>query len=157
MSNWTLIVETYNALPEADRTSRKVHSQLRVNGHFLSLRQVQDVLAATAMSELISESDVHVAAKTLRTLINTYLSDVRFHMSERGEPDKADTAFAEGLVRPLYSIGGSSASGMVHALACMLAEYRACMELDRQLDYIEQMNEFERRRKEDPDGEDLMF
>jgi len=157
MSKWQLIIGTYYALPEADRTSRNVQSQLQEKGHFLRLGQVQDVLAATVLSEAISGNDVHVTQRTLKTLLNISLSDVRFHISESGEPDEADMAFAESLIRPLYTIGGWDASDMTQALAWLLAGYRACMRLDQQLTHIEQMNEFERRHKEDPGGQDLIF
>ncbi len=157
MTDWKLIIETYNALPEPERTSRKVHSQLLEKGHAARDGQVRDVLGATILSEVLNEEDVRVTAKTLRTLLNVSMSDVRSHMSGRGEPGEAEAAFANGCVAHLWYIGGQSASDLAQALAYILAEYQACRETDRQLDYIEQMNEFRRRCKEDPEGEDLMF
>jgi hypothetical protein len=157
MSIWTHIIETYNALPEPERISRKVHSRMLEKGHAVRDGQVRDVLGATILSEVLNEEDVRVTAKTLRTLLNISMSDVRSCMSERGEPGGPEAAFANGCVTHLWYIGGQNTSDLAQALACVLAEYQACRETDRQLDYIEQMNEFRRRCKDDPEGEDLMF
>lgn len=157
MTDWKLIIETYNALPEADRTTPKVHERLLKDGHSLCFGRVRDVLSATFLSERISEDNICVTAKTLRTLIDISLSSIRSGMSDKGEPEETDLTFAQGLASPLWNIGGPSAPDLSQILACMLREYRACMELDQQLAYIEQMHELEKRRKEDPYGEDLVF
>jgi propanediol dehydratase small subunit len=127
------------------------------DGHSLCFGRVRDVLSATVLSERVSKDDVRVTARTLTTLLDVPLSNIRSGMSERGEPEATDLTFAQGLVSPLWNIGGPSASDLAQALACVLREYRACMELDQQLAYIEQMHELERRQKEDPHGEDIVF
>ncbi|EIM26836.1 hypothetical protein [Microvirga lotononidis] len=157
MTDWKLIIETYNALPEADRTTSKVHERLLKDGHALCSGRVRDVLSATGLSERISKDDVRVTARMLATLLDVSLSDIRSGMSGIGEPEATDLTFAQGLVSPLWNVGGPSASDLAQALAYVLREYRACIELDQQLGYIEQMRELERRQKEDPDGEDLVF
>lgn len=156
MTDWKLIIETYNALPRADRATRKVHEKMLKDGHSLCFGRVRDVLSATVLSERVNEDDIRVTARTLSTLLDVSLSDIRSDMSGKGEPEATDLTFAQNLVSPLWNIGGPSASDLAQALAYVLREYRACREIDQQLAYIEQMHELERRQKEDPDGEDLV-
>ena len=87
MTDWKLIIETYNALPEADRTTHKVHERMLKDGHSLCFGRVRDVLSATVLSERISKDNVRVTARTLTTLIDISLSNIRSGMSGTGEPE----------------------------------------------------------------------
>src|SRR5687768_10549197 len=68
MTKWKRIIEAWNALPEADRTTDKVHAKLLEQGHSISPYEVQTVLCATVVSDLLDESDLRVTARTLRIL-----------------------------------------------------------------------------------------
>ena len=96
MTDWKLIMETYNVLPEADRTTRKVHEKILKDERSLCFGGVRDVLSATVVSERVSKDDVRVTARTLTTLLDISLSSIRSGMSERGEPEATDLTFAQG-------------------------------------------------------------
>ena len=136
MSNWKLIIDTYNALPASDRTSAKVHSQLLKQEHSVSMVQVREVLSATVLSNMLTKEDVLVTARTLNTLHN-----IRSDGFGSTEPSSTDEDFAFGLTQPLGSIVGPEASDLTQAVMLLAADYREFVELMGQLDYIEQMHE----------------
>jgi hypothetical protein len=111
MSNWKVIIDTYNALPATDRTSVKVYSQLREQGHVISVNQVQKVLSATVLSDTLTEEDVCVLVRTLNTVRDISLNDI-----VEIEPDSIDTDFAEGFTRSLTSIAGSDSPDVMKAM-----------------------------------------
>jgi hypothetical protein len=135
MSIWKLIIETYSALPEADRTSSKVYSQLRQRGHSVSISQVRSVLSATILSEVISEDDVRVTARTLNTLIDIY-SDPDISL----EPSRRNMEFAGKFTDLLWSAGVSGRE-FKQALLRVIAECKGDESWEQQLDYEEYQQE----------------
>ncbi|WP_201835033.1 hypothetical protein [Microvirga zambiensis] len=135
------ILEVYNALPVGERTTRNVHRRLVEQGHSVCFASVRDVLCATCMSNAITADDVRITVRTLTTALDILSSDVSYTGLE------PDTDFAAGLIGPLESIVGSSASDLVQPLARVAAEYFEYLEVNKQLNYIEQMNELRRMAK----------
>lgn len=143
---WKLIIETYDALPEAERTSQEVHSKLLEQGYSLGIAQVQEVLDATVLSRVLSPDDVRVTARTL----NILLGDRPHPYCEKLVLSTINTDYAEGLTKPLKSIAGRSASDLAQALERLVADYDAHVEVAGQLNYIEMIHELEKHRNDGP-------
>ncbi len=147
MSNWKLIIEAYNELPEADRTSHKVYARLREQGHSISVNRVQDVLSATILSEMLNEEDVRVFVRMLNTVFDICSDEFR-----KSEPDSIDTEFTEGFTRPLMSLAGPSSSDLREAMLRLVSDCRRYREFVQEYDYIES-----RREPLNRSDENLMF
>jgi hypothetical protein len=147
MTNWQLIIETYNALPEADRTSHKVHEQLLKERHSVSHPQVRAVLGVTVLGDIINEEDVRVTVRTLNTLLD--LASHYFHRPT--EPSTTGDMYANALTDSSRSVGGPRAYELMHTLARLMGDYQEYVDVKQQLDFSEYQAERRRHSVEESD------
>jgi hypothetical protein len=117
------VVEAWNALPEVDRTIRKLDSTLWEQGHRISFVELRTALWTTVLSEMVDANDARVTARTLKLLLNFATVPVEEEMISSDH-----TKCAECLTKPLTDMIGPDAQDLALMLARLLAEYQATVE-----------------------------
>ncbi len=69
-TTWQKIVAAYHSLPEDERTALNVAARVNDGKRRVRSDLVSEVLKATVLEERISENDLRITAKVLRTLVD---------------------------------------------------------------------------------------
>jgi hypothetical protein len=136
MSSWNNIIETFHALPEADRTSDKVHVKLLEQGHVIGRDDVRDVLCAAVLGEMLNRNDVRVTARTMKLLLDICATSLFWET----RVSRRHTDHAWHVAGPLSSIIGRDGRDLTHVLARLFAGYDETVEIARLIDYYEEMD-----------------